>query len=261
MFLKHGLNYFLSLMSKLQKKSCISLLVEKTRNFLPAMAGLIQLILLILSKINKNDKIIIMVLISIAFSAHAFAGIKKLGVMGQIYPIAELDALHEIRIKAAGIDWGKMIQSPENLKKLKNYRPKDVPKLPRAIHNRTFLVDMTYTLDFDIPNGKGGILYPAGYTFNPLDYIDYPRTLVVFDADDSEQMQWMETSGYAKDLNTRLLITDGTYFEVRSRIKRHVFFAMPAIVKRFQLQAVPSVIRQKGDKMEVKEIAIVSKKK
>ena len=119
---------------------------------------------------------------------------------------------------------------------------------------------MAYTLEFDIPNGKGGILYPAGHTFNPLDYMDYPRTLVVFDAADPEQIKWVEMSAFARDINTRLLITDGTYLKTRNRLNRHVYFAMPTIINRFQLQAVPSVIRQKGNKMEVTEIDIAKTK-
>ena len=193
-------------------------------------------------------------------TANASASIKHLGVPGKTYTIVETDALQEIESKAASIDWQKAIQSNKNLEKLKSFKPKDIPKLPRAIHDRTFLVDMTYTLEFDIPNGKGGILYPAGYSFNPLDYLDYPRTLVVFDAADPEQIEWLEASAFARDINTRLLITDGTYLETQTRLNRHVYFAMPTIIKRFQLQAVPSVVRQKENKMEVTEIDVAKTK-
>ena len=193
-------------------------------------------------------------------TASASANIKHLGVLGKTYAIAEADALQEIESKAASIDWQKAIQSSKNLEKLKSFKPKDIPKLPRARHDRTFLVDMTYILEFDIPNGKGGILYPAGYSFNPLDYLDYPRTLVVFDAADPEQLKWLEASAFSRDINTRLLITDGTYLETRNRLNRHVYFAMPTIINRFQLQAVPSVIRKKGNKMEVTEIDIAKTK-
>ncbi|BBO87525.1 hypothetical protein [Desulfosarcina ovata] len=210
---------------------------------------------------GMRAKIAIAAVIVACAASQATAGIRNLGIMGKTYPVVELDALVEIRNKAAGIDWQGILQSPENLRKLRNYRPEGLPRLARARVDRTFLVDMTYTLDFDIPNGRGGILYPAGYTFNPLDYIDYPRTIVVVDASDPEQVDWLESSGHAADPNTRLLITDGIYLDVSSRIDRHVFFVMPAIAKRLQLQAVPAVIRQKGGKMEVREIAIAPKKK
>ena len=206
--------------------------------------------------------IVIICILAVTFglAATASGSIKSLGVVGKTYSIAETDALQEIQSRAASIDWQKAIQSTKNLEKLKNFKPKNIPKLPRAIHDRTFLVDMTYTLDFDIPNGKGGILYPAGYTFNPLDYVDYPRTLVVFDASDPDQMKWVENSDFAGNMNTRLLITDGTYDETRTRLNRHVYFAVPTVIQRFGLQAVPSVIRQKDNQMEVNEIDIAKNK-
>ena len=211
-------------------------------------------------KSMRTNVIIWVLVIALGFSVNAAGSIKSLGVVGKTYSIAETDALQEIESRAASIDWQKAIQSNENFEKLKNFKPKNIPKLPRAIHDRTFLVDMTYTLDFDIPNGKGGILYPAGYTFNPLDYLDYPRTLVVFDASDPEQMKWVENSDFAGNMNTRLLITDGTYDDTRTRLNRHVYFAVPTVINRFELQAVPSVIRQKGNQMEVNEIDIAKNK-
>ena len=38
-----------------------------------------------------------------------------------------------------------------------NIVPENLVKLPAAKENRAFLVDMTYTLDVDLPDGKGGI--------------------------------------------------------------------------------------------------------
>ena len=164
-------------------------------------------------KLMRIHTTILTLVMIVGFTTNTYANIKHLGVFGKTYAITETDALQEIESKAASIDWQKVIQSNENLEKVKNFKPKDIPKLPKAAHERTFLVDMAYTLEFDIPNGKGGILYPAGYTFNPLDYMDYPRTLVVFDAADPEQIKWVEMSAFARDINTRLLITDGTYLK------------------------------------------------
>ena len=56
-----------------------------------------------------------------------------------------------------------------------------------ARKERTFLVDMTYTLDRDIADEKGNVVYPKGYTFNPLDYITYPGTLVILDGNSPTQ--------------------------------------------------------------------------
>ncbi|MFZ5572895.1 MAG: hypothetical protein ACOZF0_21050 [Thermodesulfobacteriota bacterium] len=203
--------------------------------------------------------IVLFLIVFVASSATA--GIRSLGVIGRVYPIAEQDALSEIKARAAAVDWENMIRSPGNLEKIRQFRPAGIPKLPRATRDRTFSVDMTHTLDFDIPDGRGGILYPAGYNFNPLEYVSYPRTLVIIDAEDPDQVTWLKTSGHAADSKTRILITDGAYGDIRSRIDRHVYFAMPEVIKRFHIQAVPSVIRQNKDNMEVKEIGLAVPKK
>jgi conjugal transfer pilus assembly protein TraW len=200
------------------------------------------------------------VFLSIAcFQSPGHCRIKDLGQMGRTYPIAEQDALTEIQNKAAHTDWSKVINPETRRQKIENYRPKKQVFLPRAVKNRKYLVNMTYTLPFDIPDGKGGILYPKGYTFNPLDYVQYPNILVIINAADPDQTAWFASSRYAGDYRTKLLITEGSYYDTANRLKRPVFYVMPKIAKRLHLVAVPSVARQVGNQMEVREIEIKPK--
>lgn len=69
----------------------------------------------------------------------------NLGTFGRPYPIEEKDAGKEIEERAQNVDWAKLF-SENKTKSLKNYRPENILKLPRAVTNRTFQVDMTYTL-------------------------------------------------------------------------------------------------------------------
>jgi conjugal transfer pilus assembly protein TraW len=179
--------------------------------------------------------------------------------VGRVYPINEKDCLNEIKEKAKKLDWEKIRE--KSIEKAKNYKPENLAKLPKATQDRTFLVDMSYTLENDIPNGEGGIIYPKGYRFNPLEYIDYPIKLVIIDGSDSDQVAWFQNSSYAKDYRVRLLITDGYHFELREKLKRPVFYAHRLIVERLQLDKLPCIVIQKGVHMEVREIAIVSETK
>ena len=178
---------------------------------------------------------------------------KVLGTFGTTYRISERDALAEIEERARQVDWNKVLDK----KKVENYQgPPDRGNLPRAKRNRSFLVDMTYTTEIDVPDGKGGILYPKGYTFNPLDYVTYPKTLVVIDGNDPEQVKWLASSEYDKRLDVTLLLTEGNFGTVSKKISRPLFYADRKIIERFKLKAVPSVIRQKGRLMEVTEVAL-----
>jgi len=182
-------------------------------------------------------------------SAHA----KELGTFGMTYRIAERDALAEIEERAKQVDWHKVLDK----RKVENFQgPPDRVRLPRAKRNRSFPVDMTYTTEIDVPDGKGGILYPKGYTFNPLDYVTYPKTLVVIDGSDPEQVKWFAASEYDKRLDVTLLLTGGSFGAVSKRISRPLFYADRKIVERLKLQAVPSVVRQKGRMMEVTEVKL-----
>ena len=178
---------------------------------------------------------------------------KELGTFGMTYRIAERDALAEIEERAKQVDWHKVLDKL----KVENFQgPPDRVRLPRAKRNRSFPVDMTYTTEIDVPDGKGGILYPKGYTFNPLDYVTYPKTLVFIDGTDPEQVKWLAASEYEKRLDVTLLLTEGSFGAVSKRISRPLFYADGKIVERLKLEAVPSVVRQKGRIMEVTEVKL-----
>ncbi|MDF1556552.1 MAG: hypothetical protein P1P84_26075, partial [Deferrisomatales bacterium] len=117
-------------------------------------------------------------------------------------------------------------------------------------------VDMTYTLEVDLPDGKGGVLYPKGFTFNPLEYVFYPNVLVVLDGDDAEQMAWFQESALARDPRVRVLLSGGGWSEVGAQLRRPVFYLTAPIRQRFQLEAVPTVVWQAGKTMEAREIDV-----
>ena len=210
----------------------------------------------------SHAKLSVVLLLSGVFisllASPSHAAIHDLGTFGQTYKIAEQDALEKIKERVSRLDPKKVPNRKMMEKAVQTYRP-DTPFLPRARADAVKLVDMTYTLPFDIPDGKGGILYPKGYTFNPLDYVNYEKTLVVINGDDMGQVAWFSQSDYAKDLKTMLLLTGGSYYDLGKKLDRPVFYANVDIIHRFQLEAVPSIVHQEGRYMEVKEVAIPDK--
>jgi len=180
----------------------------------------------------------------------------NLGTVGVTYEIAEEDALAAFQERAKQVNWNKVFSKEKAEKLIREYKPEGLVSLPRASEDRTFHVDMTYTLEFDIPDGKGGILYPRGYTFNPLDYVQMPAILVVINGDDTDQVKWFRGSGYDKDFKTMLLLVGGSYSDLAEKLDRPVFYADEKITSKFKLKVVPSVIRQDGIFMEVKEFQI-----
>ena len=95
---------------------------------------------------------------------------RDLGTFGAVYDIVEKDALKELEEKAKSVDFSKAVDRNALVKKARDFIPEDVKEMKTigpARKDRMFLVDMTYTLQRDIKDDKGNIVYPAGYTLQP----------------------------------------------------------------------------------------------
>lgn len=195
---------------------------------------------------------IIIILLVLSVTQTQAMSIKNLGVMGETYPIVESDILAELKKQANQ----KQPTRKEILEKIKTYQPSNMQRLPGAKTNRTFLVDMTYTFEKDIVDANGNIIYPKGYTFNPLDYFSFPGGMVVIDGDDPDQIKWFKKSPYFENHQARLLLSGGYAHNLVEQFKRPVFYLTNVIAKRLQLAAVPSVIVQQGKKLQVREVYI-----
>ena len=201
---------------------------------------------------ERMSQLIIILLLLLAVRqpvVHA----EVVGTYGITYGIAERDALVEIQDRAKKVNWSAAIDKKAMERKLKEYIPQGLPAFPVAKENRTFLRDMTYTTEIDVPDGNGGILYPKGYTFNPLEYVSLPSIIVFIDGSDKKQTEWFERSPYLRDVRTMVILTGGSYYELSKHFKRPVYFAVRNIARRFGIEHVPSVAMQKGKYMEISE--------
>ena len=176
-----------------------------------------------------------------------------LGTVGETYPIVEPDVVEELLQAAA--DHG-IKNNPPFSRLVKSYQPANLHTLPSTTENRTFLVDVNYTLDRDLLDATGKVIYPQGYTFNPLDYISFPGGLVVINGAEPLQVEWFKKSPYADNHGARLLLSDGFAFDLVRKLKRPVFYLTGDIAKKLQLSAAPSIVVQKEHQMLVQEIVI-----
>mgnify|MGYP001009404875 CR=1 FL=1 len=110
---------------------------------------------------------VIIIVVFFLFPVWLYAGSKSpaaaardLGVVGNTYPVAEPDALQEIREKAKSMDLKRSRAKLEI--KAKDFRPENLPVLKNATADISFTVDLTWSLGFDITDGKGRIVYPKG---------------------------------------------------------------------------------------------------
>ena len=74
---------------------------------------------------------------------------RDLGTFGAVYDIVEKDALKELQEKAKSVDFSRAVDRSALVKRAKNFAPEDVKDtrmIGPARKDRTFLVDMTYSL-------------------------------------------------------------------------------------------------------------------
>ncbi len=175
----------------------------------------------------------------------------ELESVGAVYPVVEPDLRIEMKRNAA-----KRLEKQKQELQAKPYQPSDLQSLRKAGRDRSFAVDMTYTLERDLKTQDGKIVYPKGYTFNPLDYTGLSIGLVVIDGSDPTQVEWFKESPYSSNHKVKLLLSGGYASSLSSELNRSVFYLDREIAERFQLTAVPCVVVQRDKRIQVTEFLI-----
>ncbi len=169
-------------------------------------------------------------------------------ILGETYPIVEKDAISEIEDRSKQLDWETIEHSVDPRKSQAFHSV----SLPSAKKDRSYEIDMSYTLQMDIPDGKGGVIYPKGYRFNPLAYMTLPYRIAVIDGSDAD-IAWARAHG---DDNVMWLTAGGDPYELSKKLGVPVYLYTDDVAKRLQVRAVPAMVAQKGQRMFVKETPV-----
>ena len=179
--------------------------------------------------------------------------ITELEPAGAVYPVVEPDVRIEMQ-KQATQKWKE--KKKQYLEKAQTYQPDNLQRLPRAQRNRSFAVDMTYTLNRNLTDKDKQVIYPKGYRFNPLDYMHFTIGLVVIDGSDPAQVKWFKDSPYSSNHKMNLLLSGGYAQSLIPEFNRAVFYLDKEIAGRFHLTAVPCVAVQQEKHIQVTEFLI-----
>ena len=190
----------------------------------------------------------------ITCATQVLAAHTRLEPVGKTYPIVEQDIREEFKQKATAIDLDALFNTHNR------YQPANLHTLPRAASDRAFTVDLTHTLEHDIKDSQGNLLYPQGFTFNPLQYAGLSGGLVVIDGSDPEQVEWFKGSPYFQNHRAILLLSGGHAAEVKQELKRPVYYLTHDIAARLQLKAAPSVVVEQDNKLTVREVRLATQR-
>ena len=181
----------------------------------------------------------------------AYAGeIVRLEPVGPTSAVIETDLVDALRQRAVSIDVEQLRSAQAH------YQPANLHALPRTTKDTTTRVDLTHTLEQDLVDAQGTIFYPAGFTFNPLQYVSLSGTLVVIDGSDPEQVAWFKGTPYGSNRRALLLLSGGLAVQLRDELRRPVAYLTEDIAHRLQLRAVPSVVMEQDQHLTVREVRI-----
>ncbi|MDF0491115.1 conjugal transfer protein TraW [Sphingobium sp. H39-3-25] len=168
--------------------------------------------------------------------------------IGRTWPIAEPDALAEIEAKVATLpkDMSKAFGPREHWSALK------AAPLAVAGADRVRTLVPFYTLDFDIQLPDGRVLYPKGFTFNPLTYVRLPQRLVVVHPRD---LGWALKVARPSDfiLLTALGGQNGDAIDLSEKTGRAIYILEERVKDRLGLTVAPVIVAQSGTKLVLTE--------
>ena len=182
---------------------------------------------------------------------------EDLGVVGPVYPIAEQDMLVTIKQRLKTLEEsGELARIEEDAKaRYRAYveRPKGV-HLPRAKKDRTYYVDPSLTVPYDIRDHEGRLIHPAGTRVNPLDYITLSKKLIFFDGDDPAQVEWARSMLEMNLDHTKPILVNGPIMALMSKLQSHLYFDQHGeLLHLFGIQAVPAIVSQDGIRLKIVE--------
>lgn len=183
---------------------------------------------------------------------------RDLGVVGPVYPIAEQDMLQTIEQRLEALaESGELARIEDDAKaRFQTYveRPEGV-RLPRATQNRTYYVDPSLTVPYDIKDHEGRIIHPAGTTVNPLDYMTLSKQLLFFDGDDPVQVEWARAMVESDPVHIKPILTNGPVLALMKDWQVRLYFDQRGqLVERFQIQRVPALVASDGSRLKVMEL-------
>lgn len=182
---------------------------------------------------------------------------KKCGQrFGAVYQFAERNAMDEIQEAAARIPKEKLrAQIKASLENRLDALPGG-RSLPKATTADARTIILQASLPFDVPDPKTGrVLYPQGFTFNPLDYARLPLDMILFDGSRPEEVQWAKT----QPATVTPLAMGGDYDKLMAAIGRPVFSGAQ-VADQGWCRATPCRIKGDQNVLRVTEYVVAAAK-
>lgn len=206
---------------------------------------------------NRNAMVILAILILAPLCGHG----ENLGVIGPTYPIVEPHLLDFIQRRLRDKERTGELKKLEEQARARSIdtviHPKPIPGIRLTETARTFYYDPTFTLDRNVLNEKGYVLFAAGTRKNPLEVVALSKHLLFFDARDKRQVtRARELIAFYKG-RVKPILVGGSYLDLMKSWRTLVYYDQQGrLTHRFGITQVPAVVSQEGLRLRIDELVL-----
>lgn len=189
--------------------------------------------------------------------AHAL----DLGRIGPTYDIAEPHLLADIerrlREKQLNGELQRLMEEARARSVAAVRSPAAVTGVAAARTARTFYVDPTFTLDRNVVDTQGRVMFAAGTRKNPLDVVSLSRRLLFFDGRDPRQVLRARELMAAGGSPIKPILTGGSYLDLMKSWRSPVYYDQQGVlVRRLGIRQVPALVSQEGSRLRIDELVV-----
>lgn len=185
---------------------------------------------------------------------------KDLGVMGKVYPVAERSLLAVLMERLQQAQQSGRLAAIETDARQRWQAYAEQPPgqhYPRAPKPRTRKLDMTLTVEHDLADADGQVFAKAGTKVNPLAMLQLSRDILLFDATDAAQAAWAKQYIASSKRPVKPVLTAGKVLQLMHDWQTQLWFDQGGyLAKRFRIQYLPAVLRQRGERLELEEVVV-----
>ena len=122
---------------------------------------------------------------------------------------------------------------------------------------RSFYFDPSFTLDRNILDAQGHLLFAAGLRKNPLEVVSLSKHLLFFDARDRRQIARARELIASYQGKVKPILTAGSYLDLMKSWRTPVYYDQQGVlVRRFGITQVPALVSQEGMRLRIDELEV-----
>ena len=184
-----------------------------------------------------------------------------LGKIGPTYGIAEPHLLTDIerrlREKERSGELQRLMDEARTRSVEAVRQPPPVQGLKPAESARTFYVDPSFTLDRNIVDPSGRLMFAAGMSKNPLEIVSLSRRLLFFDGRDPRQVRRARQLMAGNEARIKPILTGGSYLELMKSWRVPVYYDQHGVLtRRLGIRQVPALVSQDGMRLRIDEMVL-----